>query len=192
MTAAPPPDELVGLLGACAREGDKQAFATLYQRSSAKLFGLALRILRNESRAEEVLQDCFVSIWTNSARYAPDAGAPMAWMASIVRNRCLDQVRRPNLEQSVSLYADADDDKGFDQFASSEPDPLESLASRSEAGQLRHCLGQLEARHRQAIALAYYDGLSHSEIATHLREPLGTVKTWVRRGLTRLRECLGR
>jgi RNA polymerase sigma-70 factor, ECF subfamily len=189
MTAQPAPEELVALLAGCARR-EKSAFTTLYQRSSAKLFGLALRILRNESRAEEILQDCYVSIWNNAASYVPTSGAPMAWMASIVRNRCLDQVRRPNLEQSVSQYADEDNDPGFNQFASNEPDPLDALASHSEAVALRQCLGQLEARHRQAIALAYYDGLSHSEIASHLREPLGTVKTWVRRGLTRLRDCL--
>jgi RNA polymerase sigma-70 factor (ECF subfamily) len=177
------PEGLPGLLAACAR-GDRAAFAALYQATSAKLYGVALRILRREDWAEEVLQDCYVSIWTHAPEYRAGLAAPMTWMTSIVRNRCLDWLRRPRMEVS-------DQDGTLTESAESEkPGPLAELERATEAGALRRCLGELEPRQRQAIALAFFDGLSHSELASHLREPLGTVKTWVRRGLLRLKDCL--
>ena len=147
-------EALKQLLAACARR-DSAAFGRLYEATSAKLFGVAIRILRREDWAEEVLQDCYVNIWNHASKYSSALSAPMTWMTSIVRNRCLDWLRRPN------------------------PEPLADEA-----------LEALEGKQRQAIALAYLDGLSHSELAAHLREPLGTVKTWVRRGLLRLKSCL--
>jgi RNA polymerase sigma-70 factor (ECF subfamily) len=177
-------DPLAGLLAACARR-DRAAFSQLYEATSAKLYGVALRILRREDWAEEVLQECFVSIWTHAPDYRAGLAAPMTWMTSIVRNRCLDWLRRPRAEV-------ADEDGAYTEGAESgNPGPLAALERVTEAQALTRCLGTLEARQRQAIALAFYDGLSHAELAQHLREPLGTVKTWVRRGLLRLRDCLG-
>jgi RNA polymerase sigma-70 factor (ECF subfamily) len=178
-----PPDPLAGLLAACARR-DRAAFERLYRETSPKLFGVALRILRREDWAEEVLQDCYVRIWDHARDYREGLAAPMTWMTSIVRNRCLDQLRRPRLE-----VIDEDGER-IEAAESEAPGPLERLESGAEADALRRCLEALDARQRQAIALAYYDGLSHSELASHLREPLGTVKTWVRRGLLRLKSCL--
>jgi RNA polymerase sigma-70 factor (ECF subfamily) len=176
-------DPLPGLLAACARR-DRAAFERLYQASSAKLYGVALRILRREDWAEEVLQECYVSIWTHAPEYRPALAAPMTWMTSIVRNRCLDWLRRPRMEVS-------DEDGALVEAAESEnPGPLAELERGKNAAALARCLKGLEARQRQAIALAFYDGLSHSELASHLREPLGTVKTWVRRGLLKLKSCL--
>lgn len=180
---SPPHDPLAGLLAACARR-EREAFERLYRETSAKLFGVAVRILRREDWAEEVLQDCYLRIWDHAGEYRAGLAAPMTWMTSIVRNRCLDQLRRPRLEV-------IDEDGALIEAAESgEPGPLAELERYAAAGALRRCLEALEARQRQAIALAYYDGLSHSELAAHLREPLGTVKTWIRRGLLRLKTCL--
>ena len=176
-------DDLASLLAACARR-DRSAFERLYRDTSPKLFGVALRILRREDWAEDVLQECYLRIWDHAPEYRAGLAAPMTWMTSIVRNRCLDWVRRPRLEVI--------DEEGalIEAAASGEPGPLAALESGSEARALKRCLDTLEARQRQAIALAYYEGLSHAELAHHLRAPLGTVKTWVRRGLLRLKSCL--
>lgn len=183
LSAAAPADPLAQWLAASARR-DRAAFARLYEATSAKLYGVALRILRREDWAEEVLQECYVSIWTHAPDYRPALAAPMTWMTSIVRNRCLDWLRRPRLE--------VDDREGelTESAESDNPGPLARLESVKDAQALARCLQALEAKQRQAIALAFYDGLSHAELARHLREPLGTVKTWVRRGLLRLKDCL--
>ena len=178
------PEELSALLGACARH-DRDAFAQLYRATSAKLFGVALRILKREDWAEEVLQDAYVSIWKHAGGYASGLSAPMTWMTSIVRNRCLDQLRKPRTEVS-----DVDGEIA-DATASDLEGPLALLERSADARAIAACLKSLEPRQRQTIVLAFYEGLSHSELAAHMREPLGTVKTWVRRGLVRLKACLG-
>lgn len=179
----PAPQELAALLAACGLR-DRAAFKRLYRLTSPKLFGVAARILRRDEWAEEVLQDCYVSIWHNAQNYAPNLAQPMTWMTSIVRNRCLDWLRRPALE-----VPDVDD-----QIAgtteSSAPGPLDELERSIEASSVKRCLDGLDAKQRQSVALAFYDGLSHSEIASRLGAPLGSAKTWVRRGLARLKTCL--
>jgi RNA polymerase sigma-70 factor (ECF subfamily) len=180
---APPAQALEQLLGRAAL-GERAAFQELYRATAPKLFGVALRILRREDWAEEVLQECYVSIWTHAPDYRPGLAAPMTWMTSIVRNRCLDWLRRPRPEI-------ADEDGALTEAAESDnPGPLALLERTKSAHALNRCLGELEPRQRQAIALAFYDGLSHAELASHMREPLGTVKTWVRRGLLKLKACL--
>lgn len=183
MIQDPAAAELARLLELSARR-DRQAFARLYSLSSSKLFGVALRILRREDWAEEVLQECYVSIWSHAPDYRPALAAPMTWMTSIVRNRCLDWLRRPRHEVPDEDGAIAEATQSDD------PGPLAELERAKDAQALARCLKGLEAKQRQAIALAFYDGLSHSELAQHLREPLGTVKTWVRRGLMKLKDCL--
>ena len=180
---SPPADPLASLLAACA-QGDRAAFERLYRDTAPKLFGVAMRILRREDWAEDVLQECYVRIWDHARDYRPGLAAPMTWMTSIVRNRCLDWLRRPNFEVR--------DEEGelIEAVESDRPGPLAALEASAGARALKKCLEALEAKQRQAIALAYFDGLSHSELASHLREPLGTVKTWVRRGLLRLKGCL--
>ena len=177
-------EPLPGLLAACAKR-DRAAFGRLYEATSAKLYGVAVRILRREDWAEEVLQECYVSIWTHAPDYRPGLAAPMTWMTSIVRNRCLDQLRKPRVEVS-----DADGEIA-EATASDFEGPLALLERSAEARAIAACLKSLEPRQRQTIALAFFEGLSHSELAARMREPLGTVKTWVRRGLIRLKECLG-
>ena len=140
--------------------------------------------------AEEVLQDCYVSIWNHAGSYEARLSAPMTWMTSIVRNRCLDWLRRPHLEVTLAR-SDDDPDDPPESVPSDDPGPLDELARSADAKALGDCLRRLDPKQRQAIMLAFYEGLSHSELASHMREPLGTVKTWVRRGLERLKSCLG-
>ncbi|HSS45982.1 MAG TPA: sigma-70 family RNA polymerase sigma factor [Burkholderiales bacterium] len=164
--------------------GDQAAFANLYRQTSAKLFGVALRILKREEWAEEVLQDSFVNIWKHAAEYTAPKSAPMTWMTSIVRNRALDLLRRPGLEVAQ------EDNSLIEDFGDGAQGPVELLLQSNAADALARCMQQLEARQRQSIMLAFYHGLTHAELAKHLRQPLGTVKTWIRRGLERLKRCL--
>lgn len=176
--------ELLGSAG--RRQSDSQAaFAELYRITSPKLFGVALRILRRSDWTEEVLQECYVNIWKHSANYQASLSAPMTWMTSIVRNRCLDWLRRPNFEDPT------DDDGVFNSVESTEPGPLVLLERSAEAGAIARCLQALEEKQRQAISVAFFEGLTHAEMSTRFGQPLGTVKTWVRRGLMRLKDCLG-
>jgi RNA polymerase sigma-70 factor (ECF subfamily) len=174
---------LAALLGAAA-QSDRAAFERLYRETSPKLFAVALRILRNREWAAEVLQESYLSIWKHAADYQSSLSGPLTWMTSILRNRCLDQLRRPRRETN----------EGFDeivaQIEGKETGPAERLELSADAKALGRCLKQLESKQRQAISLAFLQGLTHSELAQHLGEPLGTVKTWVRRGLDRLRMCL--
>jgi RNA polymerase sigma-70 factor (ECF subfamily) len=176
-------ETLRNLLDASGK-GDAQAFARLYRQSSAKLFGVAVRIVRREDWAEEIVQESYVNIWNHAADYRMQLSAPLTWMSSIVRNRCLDWLRRPSFE------VPEDDDTPLDSWASADPGPLADLERANDAQAIAKCLGRLEAKMRQAIMLAFFQGFSHTELAEHMQEPLGTVKTWVRRGLDRLRGCL--
>jgi RNA polymerase sigma-70 factor (ECF subfamily) len=182
MPPDPAPDPLARLLARTAL-GDRAAFAELYAATRAKLFGVSLRIVRERPLAEEVLQDSFVNIWSHAADYAQAKSAPLTWLTAIVRNRSLDILRRSREEPDVD---DALTSTLVDESAS----PQRDAEARGEAHALRHCLEKLDPEQRQSIALAFYHGLSHSELAEHLRRPLGTVKTHIRRGLLRLRDCL--
>jgi RNA polymerase sigma-70 factor, ECF subfamily len=174
------------MAAAARRDGASQAaFASLYESTSSKLFGVALRILRREDWAEEVLQECYVNIWNHSADYNLQLSAPMTWMTSIVRNRCLDWLRRPRMEDAT------DDNEVFERVQSEEPGPLQQLESSTEAKAIAGCLGALEEKQQRAVRIAFYEGLTHTELAEKMGEPLGTVKTWVRRGLVKLKDCLG-
>lgn len=164
--------------------GNERAFARLYEMTSGRLYAMALRMLRRADWAEEVLQESYVNIWNNAASYQPGLSAPLTWMISIVRNRCLDWLRRPQAE-----IPDEDDQLAL-AMPSEDPGPLEQLESASEARALAECVKRLEASQRNAILLAFFEGLSHSELAARLKQPLGTVKSWVRRGMERLKDCL--
>ena len=184
----PAPDalalQLAELLAQCALK-NQHSFNKLYQLTAAKLYGVALRILRRQDWAEEVLQECYVNIWNHAGDYAMAKSAPLTWMTSIVRNRCLDWLRRPQTEATGEQY-----DVAVEAWQDDAPGPMEQLAASSEAAALARCMQQLDAKQRQSIMLAFFNGLSHSELAAHMKQPLGTVKTWVRRGLERLKKCL--
>lgn len=190
MTSLPPeptPDALAALLARVAGE-DAAALRSLYDLTSSKLFGVALRILVKREWAEEALQDAFVSIWRNAGDYRESLAAPMTWMAAIVRNRALDVLRR----QKTSAAGQTEWSESLDEvLAGPDPDPADTALLSQEARRLAICMGRLDANQRQAVALAYMRDQSHSEIADVLKVPLGTVKSWVRRGLEKLKTCMG-
>jgi RNA polymerase sigma factor (sigma-70 family) len=172
------------LLQACAG-GDKTALHSLYKETAPQLFGLAVRILRNRELAEEIVQDSFVLLWNNAHTFDPGRGSAMAWLARIVRNRCIDLIRRRGRETPL----DHTSIEGWEDPGSS---PADLAALSSDARRLHHCLDELEESPRKVLKLVYYEGMTYEEVAVHLGVPLGTVKSWVRRSLTRLRGCLER
>jgi RNA polymerase sigma-70 factor (ECF subfamily) len=177
-------DSMSAILAQCALR-DQAAFARLYQLTSAKLFGVALRIVRRQDWAEEVLQEAYVNIWNHASDYAAARSQPMTWMTSVVRNRALDWLRRPRQEETSENY-----EQMIAELKTDGEGPLETLLRANEADALARCLATLDSAQRQSIALAFHYGLSHSELATHLRQPMGTIKSWIRRGLERLKTCL--
>ena len=185
--SADDPQQLKTWLAAVAKK-DTQAFRLLYDAASPKLFGFVLRILIKRELAEEVLQEAFVGIWNNAASYQPHLAAPMTWMTTIVRNKAFDLLRK--VDNTVEIDNDNFDKEVMEALESQDPTPIESLQLTDDAKALARCFARLEGLHRQAIALAFYHDLSHSEVAEQLKQPLGTIKTWIRRGLDRLRLCL--
>jgi RNA polymerase sigma factor (sigma-70 family) len=183
--------ELAALLSRCAL-GDRGAFSRLYQRSSSHLFAVVLRIQRDRAQAEELLQEIYVNIWKAAASFDAAHSQPLTWMTSIARHRAIDSLRRAQAQpQTVSTPHD-DDDPAPEPPAPEGGGPLELLHRASEARELARCVQALTPQQRQSVALAFYDGLSHAEVAEQLRQPLGTVKSWVRRALATLRQCLER
>ena len=180
-------ERLAALLARIAL-GDQRAFADLYRLASPHLYAVAIRIVRDGALAEEMLQEAFVSVWHHAGTYDVAKSQPITWLTSIVRNRCLDWLRRREID--TEPLATNDDDAPAWEPPSDGPSPVDLLLAAADAQALRGCVDLLESGPRQAIALAFFQGLSHRELASHLREPLGTVKSWVRRGLATLRRCL--
>ncbi|MGH8292530.1 MAG: sigma-70 family RNA polymerase sigma factor [Gammaproteobacteria bacterium] len=178
---------LVGLLRACAQR-QQPAFQRLYQLTSPQLFAILVRILKRRDLAEEALQDAFISVWRNAGSYTAQKGTPMTWLVSICRYRALDVLRREKREVPME-NADGGDDEAQLSVLSDDPDAGE-LISHAEARALQLCLEGLSESQRHSLRLAYFDGCSHEEIARALDSPIGTVKSWVRRGLQGLKRCL--
>ena len=176
-------EELFRLI-ALSGQGDKAAFQDLYDATSSKLFGLSLRILNRRDLAEEALQDAFINIWHHAQNYRPEKAAVMTWMTTIVRNKCFDLLRA--MPQEAQLI----DEASLDDWASNDLGPLEKATEKSESKALLNCMNALAPLQRQAIVLSYFHGMAHEQLAKHLIQPLGTVKTWIRRGLTALKDCL--
>jgi len=180
------------LLRTAARdEGAGEAFQRLYELCAPLLLGIAQRILRRRELAEEALHDAFARIWKATERYDPFATQPVAWMATIVRNRAID-IRASHDVSRVDSYQDSGDDPegSLDRLFDWTENTEEGEDRRRAAQWLRDCLSRLEGAERQALVLSYDRGLSHGELAKHLGKPLGTVKTWVRRGMQNMRACL--
>lgn len=178
------PDDLAALIHQTAL-GDRRAFDRLYRQSSPQLFGAALALTRRRDVAEEVLQDAFVKIWHAAASFQPERGSANAWLGTILRRCAIDRLRRRTPDTGFL------DDAGWEAIADDAPGPLQNVMADADARRLGHCLDQLDERQRESVSLAFLHGLTHSELATHLAAPLGTVKAWVRRGLDKLRGCLG-
>jgi len=178
--------ELARLLSRVAMR-DQAAFQALYQRTSAHLLGLAYGILDRRDRAEDVLQEAFMNVWNGAGGYNPAMATPMTWLINIVRNKSIDKLRVGKAERASTV---ALDDEAYAIADDAEREPQRLMQASLERAQMNTCMAQLGASQRQAIALAYYKGLVHTEIASALDAPLGTVKAWVRRGMDRLRLCL--
>ncbi|MES2977892.1 MAG: sigma-70 family RNA polymerase sigma factor [Pseudomonadota bacterium] len=168
---------------------DEKALRELYELTSSKLYGVAVRVVTNREWAEDVLQEAFLNIWKIAADYKASLSPPMAWMCLVVRSRGLDFLRRRNSDR-----ADAGlelDDIISETVAGDSPNPLDTAMASQQAKALHNCLDGLENKQREVVSLAYLRDLSHGELAAMLKLPLGTVKTWIRRGLEQLRSCMG-
>lgn len=166
-------------------DGDQSALSTLYDLTSSLVFGLALRILSERSAAEEVFLDVYKQIWRQASLYDSERGAPMAWILTITRSRALDRIRSHKRDQKLKERFSTHPQTDYTQS-----DPEKDFAISERAAIVRSALDALPREQREAIELAYYGGLSHSEIADRLSQPLGTVKTRVRLGMIKLRELL--
>jgi RNA polymerase sigma-70 factor (ECF subfamily) len=179
--------ELARLLGRVALR-DQVAFRALYAATSSHLLGLAYGILEHRrDRAEDVLQEAFMNVWNSAGGYNPAMATPMTWLINIVRNKAIDKLRVGKAERASTV---ALEDEAYAIADEAEREPQRLMQASLERARIDGCMAQLGAGQRQAIALVYYKGLVHTEIALALDAPLGTVKAWVRRGMERLRTCL--
>jgi RNA polymerase sigma-70 factor, ECF subfamily len=172
------------LLQACA-SGDRAALRDLYAATAPQLFGLALSILRSRDLAEDVMQDSFILVWRHAHSFVPDRGTAMAWLARIVRNQCFDVMRRRGREAPL-------DDVLLHNWEDPAPGPADLTALSRDARRLKACLDELDEGPRKSMILTYYEGLTFAAAAGRLGAPLGTVKSWIRRGLIQLRDCMER
>jgi len=178
-----PSRDIADLIGRVAL-GDRPAFRALYQRTSAKLFGVTLRILKNRTEAEEALQEIYIKVWRRADRYVPGTTSPISWLVAVARNHCLDilRARRPVSEEiDVAL-----------EIPDAAPDPEATALAGAERNRIEACLAELDASRAEAVRGAYLDGFSYEELANRHGVPLNTMRTWLRRSLLRLRECLTR
>ena len=172
-------EDLIAAIGA----GSNAALKRLYELESRRLYGVALRIAGRPELAADALQDAFIQIWQRARSYSAERGTAAAWLTGIVRYRAIDLVRKVGREVLSG-------DPGLGDRAEA-PDIEEQIDRALAEDALRRCVGQLEANQRRCVGLAFVEGLSHAEIAARLNEPLGSVKSWIRRGLIWLRSCLG-
>lgn len=164
-------------------KSDRDAFAELYKRTSSRLFGVCSRMLSDRREAEEVLQEAYVSIWQRGASFDPSRASAMTWLISLVRNKAIDRLRQ---HQNVHV----DHDFVIDNAIDDDPSPASQAESNQEYRRLEECLQQLEGQQRRSIREAFFSGNTYNELAERAKVPLGTMKSWIRRGLLQLRACL--
>lgn len=167
-----------------AGQGDRSAFRTVYEATSAKLFGVCLRILPDRQTAEDVLQDTYVTVWRKAASFDASRASPITWLVTIARNRAIDRLRSAAPMRNAAPVEDAHD------LADSGPLASDVVEQADEAARLNGCLETLEDRARAVIRTAFFEGATYDELARRENVPLGTMKSWIRRGLMRLRSCL--
>lgn len=173
--------QLITLIDRIAN-GDRRAFADAYNATSAKLYGVILRILKNRERANDVLQEVYIKLWQRAGHFNPEKASPMTWLCTIARNSAIDEIRRVRPVMVETDYTDLVSDSG--------PSPAASAQISQELSKLNECLDLLGNEQRIIIKKAYLDGYTRSELAEISGKPLGTVKSWLRRGLLQLRDCL--
>jgi RNA polymerase sigma-70 factor (ECF subfamily) len=170
---------LVDLLSRTAN-GDKSAFRALYAEAGPKLFAICLRMMKNRDEAEDVFQEAFVKIWERSHQYDAAKGQALGWLATIARNCALDRLRKPGRRVLP-----------FDEAVVEEIDAhVQGIDQTAEGRDLKRCLEALREDYRRVVVLAYVNGMTHEELAGQLDRPMGTIKSWVRRGLEQLKGCL--
>lgn len=176
------PEENLSVLLLSVSTGDRAALRKIYVRESTRLFGVAMAILRDRDAAADTMQTAFLRVWERAGQFDPARGEARSWLGSIVRFAALDAARARGREILT-------DDPELGDTAV-EPEAFAQLSAAQEGARLRECLEKLDGKHRDGIVLAFVHGLSHAQLAAKLNEPLGTVKSWIRRGLLSLRECL--
>jgi len=164
--------------------GDRAALRLVYQDTSAKLFGVCLRILKDRGEAEDVLQEVFVTVWRKAASFDPGRASPITWLVAIARNRAIDRLRSGAMSRRTAPIEEAADLRDVT------PGALDMVVKAEQQARLGVCLGELEEKTSQAIRSAFLDGVTYEQLAERMSVPLGTMKSWIRRGLLKLRTCL--
>ncbi|HEX4737866.1 MAG TPA: sigma-70 family RNA polymerase sigma factor [Allosphingosinicella sp.] len=179
-----PEDSQLARLMTAVSAGDGAALADLYERTSAKLYGICLRILGSEAEAEEALQEAFVTIWRRASSFDIAKASPITWLSVLTRNKAIDRLRtRRFATDTIEAANDVADDSAS---------AVELIEAAQDRERLAHCLGELDEQPRAAIRAAFFDGLTYQELAERDEVPIGTMKSWIRRGLIRLKTCLER
>lgn len=168
---------------------DHAAFKALFDQTAGRLLAVAARVLQDPAQAEDVVQDVFVKLWNQAVQRTPTQPCSLAWLCVVTRNMAIDHVRRKRPETPLQ-WVDAEGDEHMHDMADEQHSPMEQLLAHEDAARLGSCLGRLEPEPRQAVLFAFYEGLSHIQIAERMRKPLGTVKAWTRRSLLRLKGCM--
>jgi len=164
--------------------GDRSAFELLYQRTSAKLFGVCLRILRDRAEGEEALQESYVKIWQNSGQYSQSRASAISWLAAVARNQSIDRLRKRRAGgETLDAVAGVEDGA---------PSPESAAVTAGDRRRLQECLEALDPKYAAAVRSAYFGGFTYEELARRGGMPLGTMKSWIRRSLARLKDCLER
>lgn len=175
-------EELMRLLAAVAHQ-DRRAFQSLYEQVSGRMLGLCRSLTGQQELAEEAVQDAFIRIWHHASEYHSDRGSPLSWMLTIARYRTLDLMRARKVRQTVG-------EEALDTVADERQGPLDASLLGADKLALETCLDELSQSQRDTILLSYYRGFTHEELSSFLSTPIGTVKSWVRRGLLSLKRCL--
>jgi RNA polymerase sigma-70 factor (ECF subfamily) len=171
----------LGELLAAVAAGDQAAFERIYVATRANLFGVVIRILRRQERAEAVMQEAYLKIWRSAGQYKPTLASPLTWMVTIARNRAIDEVRRAGGTETDADFVDT----------AEAPDAGARKEMTAELKRLLECVGQLDSDRQRLVLLAYYNGWSREQLAAKLDQPIGTIKSWLRRSMIEIRECLG-
>jgi RNA polymerase sigma-70 factor (ECF subfamily) len=173
-------DDLVGLLAAVARQ-DRSAFGELYDRTSAKMYGICRRMMNSDTDAEDVLHEAYLTVWRNAGRFDASKASPITWLAVLTRNKAIDRLRRERSAEPIDAA---------EEVADGGPSAVDIISEDQDRQRLAKCLDQIDSRTSGLIRSAFFTGATYPELAAEMAVPLGTMKSWIRRGLMSLRGCL--